>query len=559
MTSQKNDFETKVQNLSFLNLLKHSNVIHLLSCYHHKQNIHLLFSKASEDDLENLLTSEHSLLFARNESFLIAFTELVSAIHSVHEFTADEFDITRIDCHHDLKSKNVLIDVERFILANFDLSRFKHEVDDSKTHYRTRNDYEITFECQNLNEKICNKIHRSSDIWSFECIVAYVLTYMRRGKDDVEFFKQVRKFNNDEEILFYFHRENIENREMHSWLQKLVLECSSSERMLLKLISQILVLDLDDQSLASDVVAELQFITLHALAQEISRNFKRFESMTDQTEIELLIEKKSFMSWQHSLSLISDHTSDVSLKHLFECNNFEETLDRLESLQNVLESSDSLSENIRRRLILSFRQHNSSLLAFLEHSIQISANMYLKISLLKAKSTEYLQLLSQYIDVKKIEHMTDIKQITLRALSEEVFMNDLKLSFDSHIVENWRNIQLDDIKSETEFDKIQYSADESCLIEWKRYEDSVHRDTIEPRIQAIVSLLHCLLSIFRFRILFCKDYCHKLDRKAFELAYSISKSFTDRIIIVSTLKWFLLQGKKSRKNLLDLRTRLSLA
>jgi len=66
--------------------------------------------------------------------------------------------------------------------------------------------------------------------------------------------------------------------------------------MLLKLISQILVLDLDDQSLASDVVAELQFITLHALAQEISRNFKRFESMTDQTEIELLIEKKSFMS-----------------------------------------------------------------------------------------------------------------------------------------------------------------------------------------------------------------------------------------------------------------------
>jgi len=164
MTSQKNDFETKVQNLSFLNLLKHSNVIHLLSCYHHKQNIHLLFSKASEDDLENLLTSEHSLLFARNESFLIAFTELVSAIHSVHEFTADEFDITRIDCHHDLKSKNVLIDVERFILANFDLSRFKHEVDDSKTHYRTRNDYEITFECQNLNEKICNKIHRSSDI-----------------------------------------------------------------------------------------------------------------------------------------------------------------------------------------------------------------------------------------------------------------------------------------------------------------------------------------------------------------------------------------------------------
>jgi len=559
MAPQENDFETEVQNLSFLNLLKHPNVVHLLSCYHHEQNIHLLFPKASEGDLGDLLTSERPSLFARNESFLIAFTGLASAIHSVHEFTAGGFYIRRIGCHHDLKPKNVLVDAGRFILADFGLSRFKHGADGSKTHYRTRNGYEIAPECQSLNGKVCNTVHRSSDIWSFGCIVANVLAYMRRGKDGVESFKQARKFNNDGEILSYFHRGDTENRGMHSWLQELVPECSSSERMLLELVRQILVLDPGDRPLAGDVVAELQFITLHALAQEISRNFGRFESMTGQTGIELLIEKKSFMGWQHSLGLISDHTPDVSLKHLSGCDNFEGTLDRLESLQNVLETSDPLSKNIRRRLILPFRQHNSSLLAFLEHSIQTSANMYLETSLLEAESTEYLQLLSQYIDVKEIGHMADTKQITLRALSGEAPMDGLKLSFDSHTVGKWRNIQLDDIKSGTESDKVQYSADESCLIEWKRYEDPVRRDTIEPRIQAIASLLRCLPSVSRFRILPCKGYCHKPDRKAFGLAYSIPKSLTDRTITVSTLKWFLLQGEKSRKNFPDLGTRLSLA
>ncbi|MCJ1251373.1 hypothetical protein MMC30_008606 [Trapelia coarctata] len=409
MAPQENDFETEVQNLSFLNLLKHPNLVRLLSCYHHEQNIHLLFPKAGEGDLGDLLTSERPPLFARNESFLVALTGLASAIHSVHKFTAGEFDITRIGCHHDLKPKNVLVDAGRFILADFGLSRFKHEAHGSKTYYRTRYGYEIAPECQSLNGKVCNTVHRSSDIWSFGCIVAYVLAYMRRGKDGVKCFKKARKFNNDGEILYYFYRGNIENQGMHSWLEKLGRECSSSESMLLELVEQILVLDPGKRPLAGDVVAKLQFITLYALAQEISREFGRFENMAGQTGIELLIEKTSFMGWQHSLGLISDHTPNVSLKHLSGCDNFEGTLDRLESLHNVLETSDPSSKNIRRLLILSFRQHNSSLLAFLEHSIQTKANSYLETSLLKRESTEYLQLLSQYIAVKEIGHMADTK------------------------------------------------------------------------------------------------------------------------------------------------------
>ncbi|MCJ1251372.1 hypothetical protein MMC30_008605 [Trapelia coarctata] len=133
-------------------------------------------------------------------------------------------------------------------------------------------------------------------------------------------------------------------------------------------------------------------------------------------------------------------------------------------------------------------------------------------------------------------------------------MDGLQLPFNSHTVGTWRNIN-----SGTGSDEVQYSADESCLIEWKGYEDPVRRDAIEPRIQAIASLLCCVDSVSGFRILRCKGYYHKPDRNAFGLAYSIPKSLTDRTITVSTLKWFLLRGEKSRKNLPDLGTRLSLA
>ena len=187
----------------------------------------------------------------------------------------------------------------------------------------------------------------------------------------------------------------------------------------------------------------------------------------------MFIKKSRFTSWQYALNLIGDQASHVSLRHLSGCDNFESTLDRLESLKNLLESSDPLSANMQRRVILLFRQYNSSLLTFLEHSARDGAKMYLETSLLRINSTEYLQRLSQYVIVKEIRHMADTKQLTLRALSEEALMNELELSLNWHTARQWRNIQFGNTKPSTRSNDVQYNADESCLIKWKRYEDSL--------------------------------------------------------------------------------------
>ena len=561
MVLQDKDHEAELQNLSLLKLLNHPNVVRLLCCYEHDDRIHLLFPKASEGDLGDLLASHRPSWFSHNESFLVALTGLASAIQTVHNFVADEVDIALIGCHHDLKTKNVLVDHGRFILADFGLSRFKPEADGSKTPYRTRNGYEIAPECQSLKAKTYNTIHRSSDIWSFGCIIAYVLAYMMRGTEGVESFKQARRFNNSGEILYYFHCGDTENQGMREWLQQLNSECSLSEKMALELVQQMLVLSPDDRPSARNVVAQLQYITVHALTQKICDSFCRFESMTGQMEVELFIEKSRFMSWQYALNLIDDQASHVSLRHLSGCDSFESTLDRLKSLHNLLESSDPLSANMRRRVILPFRQHNSSLLTFIDHSAQDNAKTYLETSLLRMNSTEYLQLLSQYVIVKEMGHMANTKRRTLRALSEEAPVNELELPLDWHTATQWRNVQLGSTKSNTRSDNVQYNANESCLIEWKKYDDSIRRDAIKPRIQAVASLLHSLRSVSRFRILCCKGYCHKPRDSAFGLIYSIPESLIDptKTTAVSTLGWFLLQGKISRGSLPDLGTKLLLA
>ena len=107
---QDKDHEVKLQNLSLLRLLDHPNIVRLLCCYEYDGRIHLLFPKAKEGDLGELLESDCPQSFANKESFFIALTGLASAIEKVHDFIADEVNIALIGCHHDLKIKNVLVD-----------------------------------------------------------------------------------------------------------------------------------------------------------------------------------------------------------------------------------------------------------------------------------------------------------------------------------------------------------------------------------------------------------------------------------------------------------------
>jgi serine/threonine protein kinase len=78
-----------------------------------------------------------------------------------------------IGCHYDLKPANILVDDNKFLLADFGLSRFKDNSEDSQTSYKSVRGSYVAPECKNINDVGDTKarIGRSSDIWSLGCII----------------------------------------------------------------------------------------------------------------------------------------------------------------------------------------------------------------------------------------------------------------------------------------------------------------------------------------------------------------------------------------------------
>ena len=144
---------------------------------------------AMSGDLATLLESERPPEFIKDQTLVAALSNLASAIKQVHNLTANTIDLQQIGCHHNLRPKNILVDGNDFILADFGLSRFKNTSQNSDTmHKQGQGDY-IAPEYKDITGDYNKyRVRRSSDIWSFDYIIAKVLTYMMRDKDSVKAF-----------------------------------------------------------------------------------------------------------------------------------------------------------------------------------------------------------------------------------------------------------------------------------------------------------------------------------------------------------------------------------
>jgi len=92
------------------------------------------------------------------------------------------------------------------LLADFGLSRFKEQVESSGTVFRQGGgDYRAP-ECEDIGDDFFSKfvVRRSSDIWSFGCIIAEAATYMILGRYGVEEFKKRRRFKKARDTIIFF-------------------------------------------------------------------------------------------------------------------------------------------------------------------------------------------------------------------------------------------------------------------------------------------------------------------------------------------------------------------
>lgn len=553
------DYEVELRNLSLLKLLKHPNIIRLLSCYTYRDSHNFIFPRASDGDLGDFLSKERPEAFKRNESFFVALSGIASALHSIHYFSAATLDVYLIGCHHDLKPKNILVEGDRFLLADFGLSRFKVQSDGSRTPYRERNGYEIAPECQDLENDEMHEIGRSSDIWSFGCIIAYVLVYMRRGSTGLRAFKQARKFKYGPYTYYYFHCGHKPNEGMHEWLtDELEPSCTVSERLILQLIRKILVLSPRERPSSGYVMASLQFATLHALSQPVQTRLRMLTNSLDsgQAKTELLIEKQRFRSWQWTLGLVTDsHKPAEELRSESKLENFDTMISTLSMLQQVLDCFETSIGNPRRRLILPTRQLNASLLGNLSPMEQLKARNFLDTVLLSTDNTEYLAYLAQFGLVHGIRSLADTKHKTLMESSVDLpIRGSLEMEYNSILK-----------GQSTEFHligpalSVLSDSEQSVLIEWRTYDDSYRHETILQRMQEIATLLTSTRSDPCFRNLRCRGFCKDSNPKshALGLIYSFPTGIQGPRARIQTLSALL--DQKSRSALPDLGSRYALA
>ena len=294
----QNDFRQEEHILSFLRCLEHPNIIQLLAAYTIHQTHYLLFPKA-DGDLKHFLRQENRLpgFQADNEVFQ-ALYELASAIEAVHNYFSNTFNVRKIGCHYDLKPDNILYRPGKLILSDFGLSRLSDEAQGSRSLYRNGGAEYWAPECHSVDEDF-KKLHvgRSSDMWSFGCILSEILTYLQEGSTGVEIFSSKR------EVVLggyleckLFHEGAKPSKAVTRWLERLRSwpTITDSQKSLLVVVNDLLQHEPDARSRAQDITLSL----FHIAQTEIYRTIEeQFQRLPVEFDLEIDIEYQRIRIW----------------------------------------------------------------------------------------------------------------------------------------------------------------------------------------------------------------------------------------------------------------------
>ncbi len=315
--------ERELHNLSLLNQLKHPNILELLSFYTYRRRRNFIFPFAEYGDLELLLKNDNRPPhFTYNFAFLRALCGLASGIAKIHNYTAEKkIEIRLIGLHRDLKPNNILVHADRFLIADFGLSKFKSGSQTSKTPFRGGGGDYLPPESEDLeNDMRKGLINRSSDTWSLGCIILEVLTFMLRGAKGVLEFKAYRKVQIAEwKVATFYAGGGLVNPKVTEWISALREIGSPPEKQLVNLIQTMLLPNPGHRPDAATVANKLRLITL---AELLDASSIKFESLMDVLSVDKnqglqgYREYERFQAWQQVFMSITAETSQEILSPL---------------------------------------------------------------------------------------------------------------------------------------------------------------------------------------------------------------------------------------------------
>ena len=297
-SNAQDDFRQEEHILSFLRCLEHPNIIQLLAAYTNQQTHYLLFPQA-DGDLKDFLRQENRLPgFQTASEVLQALYELASAIEAVHNYFSNTFNVRKIGCHYDLKPDNILYCRGKLILSDFGLSRLGNEDEGSKSLYRNGGAEYWAPECHSVDEYF-KKLHvgRSSDMWSFGCILSEMLTYLQEGSTGVKTCSCKRKVTLAGYFTCKLFHEGVKPSEaVTQWLSRLTSwpTITNSQKSLMVIINDLLQHEPDARPRAQDVTLSLFRIAQTDAYRTIDVQFQR---LLVQSDLEIDIEYQRFRIW----------------------------------------------------------------------------------------------------------------------------------------------------------------------------------------------------------------------------------------------------------------------
>jgi serine/threonine protein kinase len=461
----------------------------------------------------------------------------------MHSYATEQtLDLKLIGLHHDLKPDNVLVDDKLFILADFGLSTFKRSSQPSTSPFRMGgNDY-VAPECEDLEHGFKKGTYnRSSDMWSFGCILAEVLTYMLHGGPGILEFRNRRGFKVNGWKLHTFHscRANkVEvNEHVLQWLAEMEKSASLPGKQFIELIRKILSVVQEDRPTAVEVTQKLRFIAINEvllpLAEQYNLTVSRVKS------IQARLECERFRSWGHILGFINDECSSEQRAMVFELD-FQSSITLLQETDAELRLIESRYDAATHPLFHELSRLNDKLMALLPEHMRKKARSYLELRVLSDISVETS-------DPESLGHLASLNGRG-GMLSFIKRMTVLSVNRSRALALERAKKGKPDLRVETQAVELGTPFDDHCLamiddksnpkknvlIEWIKY-DTHWEGPVETemmnRVENITAYLNeTAVSTQPLRLLHCIGYFHSIAEHAFglvfELPYTIPKTLS---------------------------------
>ncbi|EPS37260.1 hypothetical protein H072_9063 [Dactylellina haptotyla CBS 200.50] len=482
-------YKNELRVLSTLQRLKHPNILQLIGCYTLNSKHNLISPFISGGTLQKYLEQQKPTAADKTRLFA-SLAGLASAIWALHDFLPGDTSITQKGHHQDLRPDNILVEGERFILADFGLSSIKHLEERSETAFKGRKGYCQAPECAELRRPFREfKITRASDIYALGCIATDLLTHLIYGPGGVKEFREARGFQMPPTRYYFFHKEDRKNDVVGTWLDKARdRDQSPSMTTIVELIRKMLLISPDQRPSAANTTANLYIATFTAFSEELQTLFAKFTSSPDAQ-----IAQAMFQGWMGSqdIELYANSLGATATAKVFD-----DTVTILRQLVEALNRLDPDSPNLDNRSFLEARALISQLLNMLSPERRSRSRSHLNSMIYKvvqpAGSPDATNDgMRQAIGDSPVREIEETKHLVAQVNGEEDKLNPNKQTmpmFTGSIkyirtIGKYKIARIPDEKSRNNRQR------KLVIVETMHYQDPLQKRRLLSRLQALRDLL----------------------------------------------------------------------